>query len=82
MIPFEFLALGILWALFIMGFILQDRWFVALSGMGLMVIGIFLVINGAGSLNIWMTRLMGFIHIGVGAIAFLVPMLEIIDENL
>ena len=82
MIPFEFLALGIMWVLFIMGFVLKDEWFVALSGMGLMILGVYIVINGVGSLNLWMTRLMGIIHIGVGAIAFIKPILEVINENM
>ncbi len=82
MIPFEFLALGIMWVLFIMGFVLKDEWFVALSGMGLMILGIYIIINGVGSLNLWMTTLMGIIHIGVGAIAFIKPILEVINENM
>ncbi len=82
MIPFEYLALAIVFTLLTVGFLIKNEWLVALSGMGLMVLGLYIAINGAGSLNDWMTLLMGFIFIGLGAMTFIVPILEIINENM
>lgn len=59
------------WCLWVITNHYGDRWVQYLVNAMFIVLGIFLVSWGIGDVNNWLTRSIGFIHLGVGLIGVL-----------
>ena len=67
-IGFYFVLLALVGGLIILGFKAEEYWFLVLSGLGLMILGIYTVNNGiADYKDMFMTWAVGIFEIGVGA---------------
>lgn len=60
------------WALWIITNQYGDRWVQYMTNETFIVLGIFLISWGIGDVNNWLTRSIGFIHLGVGLIGIFV----------
>jgi len=77
MIDVLFVLLIISWGAIIAGFFYKDYWIAAFGTMFMMVLGAYIIINGVGDINDWLTLSFGAVHIGVGAYIFIRGSLEI-----
>lgn len=80
---FYFILLAILGGLIILGFSIKEGWFVVIGGMGLMILGIYSVMNGiAGFKDTLMTWAISVFFLGVGAYLSFKSAIEMVEENL
>ena len=71
------LILIVMWALFIFGVASEDDIFIFLAGCGLLLISVYIMVNGLEGVNNFVTRGLAFIQIGVGTLAILSPVLNL-----
>ena len=71
------LLLIIMWSLFIFGVIREDDIFIFIAGCGLLLISITMMVNGLEGINNFITRGIAVIHVGVGTLAILSPILNL-----
>jgi hypothetical protein len=80
---FYFVLLLILGGVIVLGFAIKEGWFVVIGGMGLMILGIYSVINGiAGFKDMFMTYAVSVFFVGVGAYLSFKSAIEMVEENL
>lgn len=71
------LILIVMWALFVFGVSKEDDIFIFIAGCGLLLMSIYIMINGLEGINNFVTRGLAFIQIGVGLLAILSPLLNL-----
>ena len=71
------LILIVMWALFIFGVSKEDDIFIFLAGCGLLLMSIYIMVNGLEGVNNFVTRGLAFIQIGVGTLAILSPVINL-----
>lgn len=71
------LILIVMWALFIFGVSKEDDIIIFLAGCGLLLMSIYIMVNGLEGINNWVTRGLAFIQIGVGLLAILAPIINL-----
>jgi len=71
------LLLIFIWVFFIFSVVSGDEFLVFISSCGLVLIGIFLMVNGIENLNNWVTRMLAFIQLGIGMLGLLEPFVGI-----
>ena len=76
MMPFEYLIILVLLGLLVLGYAVKEYFFGAVAAMGLMVMGIYISINGLEDLNNIVTQAIALIFIATGAYFFIRGVLE------
>lgn len=71
MMPFEYLIILVLFGLLCLGYYVKEYAFGAIAAMGLMVMGIYIAINGLESLDNIVTQALALIFIATGAYVFI-----------
>ena len=71
------LLLIVMWGLFIFGVIREDDIFIFIAGCGLLLISITMMTNGLEGINNFITQGIAVVHVGVGALAVLSPLLNL-----
>ena len=71
MMPFEYLIIFVLFGLLVLGYYVKEYAFGAIAAMGLMVMGIYIAINGLESLDNIVTQALALIFIATGAYVFI-----------
>jgi hypothetical protein len=67
MIDFMIVILIISWAIFILGFLVEENTILMISSLFLISIGVFIIANGIDGVNNYATQLFGgIIHIAIG----------------
>lgn len=66
MMPFIYLLVLIAWAILIVGFFVKDFPTTAIASIFLMVLGVYIAINGLQGINNLGTQALAVIHIGLG----------------
>lgn len=64
-IPFIYIAMIMGWVLLIVGYVFREYVLVMIPAFFLTVIGIYIIVNGIGSIENWVTNIMGIIHIAI-----------------
>lgn len=78
---FYFILLAILGGVIILGFAIKEGWFVVIGGMGLMILGLYSIINGiAGFKDTFMTWTISIFLLGIGAYLSIKSAIELIEE--
>ncbi len=75
------LILIVMWALFIFGVTREDDIFIFLAGCGLLLMSVYIMVNGLEGINNFVTRGLAFIQIGVGTLAILTPVINLGRED-
>lgn len=75
------LILIVMWVLFIFGVSKEDDIFIFLSGCGLLLMSVYIMVNGLEGINNFVTRGLAFIQIGVGTLAIFSPILNLDKEE-
>ena len=71
------LIIIIMWVLFIFGVSQENDIFIFLAGCGLLLMSVYVMVNGLEGVNNFITRGLAFIQIGVGTLAVLSPVLNL-----
>lgn len=71
------LILIVMWVLFVFGVNREDDIFIFLAGCGLLLISVYIMVNGLEGVNNFVTRGLAFIQIGVGTLAILSPIINL-----
>ena len=71
------LILIVMWVLFIFGVCRENDIFIFLAGCGLLLMSVYIMVNGLEGINNFVTRGLSFIQIGVGLLAILSPVLNL-----
>ena len=79
-IPLIILFALFAWLIFILSLWKNDYMIGFIAGAFIIVIGVYSFIYGIGSLNDWLTRAFGYVHIGIGIIICALSGLEQIQE--
>ena len=75
------LILIVMWALFIFGIIKEHDIFIFLAGCGLLLMSVYIMVNGLEGINNFVTRGLAFIQIGVGTLAILSPVINLDGDD-
>ena len=67
----------VMWALFVFGVSSENDIFIFLAGCGLLLMSVYIMVNGLEGVNNFVTRGLAFIQIGVGTIAIFTPILNL-----
>ncbi len=70
------LILIVMWALFIFGVSKEDDILIFLAGCGLLLMSIYIMVNGLEGINNFVTRGLAFIQIGVGLLSVFAPIVN------
>ena len=70
------LILIVMWALFIFGVSSENDIFIFIAGCGLLLMSVYIMVNGLEGINNFVTRGLAFIQIGVGLLAIMAPVLN------
>ena len=71
------LILIVMWALFVFGVSREDDIFIFIAGCGLLLMSVYIMVNGLEGVNNFVTRGLAFIQIGVGTLAVLSPIINL-----
>lgn len=71
------LILLVMWALFIFGVSSENDIFIFIAGCGLLLMSVYIMVNGLEGVNNFVTRGLAVIQIGVGILAVLTPVLNL-----
>lgn len=67
----------VMWALFVFGVSREDDIIIFLAGCGLLLMSVYIMVNGLEGINNFVTRGLAFIQIGVGTLAVLSPVINL-----
>ena len=70
-----------MWVLFIFAVNVEDDYLVFIASCGLILVSVYLMVNGLEGVDNWVTKSFAVIQIGVGFMGLLSPLMGIIDEN-
>lgn len=76
MMPFEYLIILVLFGLLCLGYYVKEYAFGAIAAMGLMVMGIYITMNGLEGIINFLTQTLALIFIATGAYVFVQGGLE------
>lgn len=71
------LILIVMWALFIFGVHKEHDILIFFSGCGLLLMSVYIMVNGLEGVNNFVTRGLAFIQIGVGTLSVLTPIINL-----
>lgn len=71
------LIILVMWALFVFGVSKEHDILIFLSGCGLLLMSVYIMVNGLEGINNFVTRGLAFIQIGVGTLAILTPVINL-----
>ena len=71
----------VMWALFVFGVSREDDIIIFLAGCGLLLMSVYIMVNGLEGINNFVTRGLAFIQIGVGTLAVLSPVINLDRGN-
>jgi len=67
----------VMWLLFVFGVSREDDIIIFLAGCGLLLMSVYIMVNGLEGINNFVTRGLAFIQIGVGTLAVLSPVINL-----
>ena len=71
----------VMWLLFVFGVSREDDIIIFLAGCGLLLMSVYIMVNGLEGINNFVTRGLAFIQIGVGTLAVLSPVINLDRGN-
>ena len=79
-IPFIYIAMIMGWTLLIVGYIFKEYVLVMIPSFFLIVIGIFVTVNGVGSISNYVTDALALLHIAVGGFVLVSKGIGFVNE--
>ena len=67
----------VMWALFVFGVTKENDILIFISGCGLLLMSVYIMINGLEGINNFATRGLAFIQIGVGILSIFAPVINL-----
>lgn len=71
----------VMWGLFVFGVSREDDIIIFIGGCGLLLMSVYIMVNGLEGINNFVTRGLAFIQIGVGLLAILSPVINMDREE-
>ena len=75
------LMLLVMWILFIFSSTINDEYLIFISCCGFIILNIYIIVNGLEGINNWVTQAFAVIHIGIGSLGLLEPLLNIDGDD-
>jgi hypothetical protein len=81
-IPLIYFLLALSWVIVAVSFYMKDYWLVAISGIILMIMGVWVTANGLDAVRNLVSMTFGVSYIGIGAYLLLRSVLELVSKNM
>lgn len=68
------------WGLMILAFYLEENFLAIFGSMGIILFGVYIMVNGLEGINNFLTQGMAFIHLGLGIMVFIIAGYKLYED--